>query len=958
MPVDNNTKLSSNGPFRGINLSLTPNKLGETEQLFCIEQFNLVVDPVSGELRSRVGTQEWLESDVPIIGISQYENINYQNYNKQEEIVLLTTKGLFIYNWNLDFLALSKEFLFDVSASSSVVFSEVSDILYFQISGLPLKRYDGQSVMDAGVIPGALIGENMEFLITDDLTAPSASTTGVIYESDRVLNNQRVQQYPNTIVPSIPTHKATSGVTQIPNRAGWFFKSNPEYRDHAGINDRARIDFAFSSQHLNKDGSSVQGDASSKFGTVDLYQPNGNYNYSILKTKPEYGLGMELQTGNSFQWTKEQLYYENDLQQFFLSKNKKYDYFSVGTVGQNNYKQLTELVITGGGTHRVDPLVTTMPITSGLSQIQVNEIVYFQAVLFVDYFRQAFTPTPEAVYTYPYKILVKASKKSNTEFNENIEYMMLPCSNAPYTGEWIRCTWTTMLNSKIVSYALTALPSQQYQYGLLLGDFNVTTSNLTCPATTGSFLKIYTRLLTTTVTSNPFTLESTNSLPFNELETMYLADIIPVHSFLLSGIHSKLDPYHLVPSYHLGPSTLLDNQQYLPDSLRYVYDNWASKFNYNWTSISFNPNISTLPEGKHLSVFQNRLWITDIKDAPNTAFASDVVYGVDMSSGSLADSLQIDNTIPGDKLVGSLNLGDSIALITQEALHLVQGDFASNTIRVDEVISGGFGCVNSRTICRTREGGVWLSEEGPVYLQQGAMPQFLGGGQISRVKKLFEKVNDLDFTRAWAYYDESDNSYNLFVRHQSNPSLDLNLRYDFFNDSFNTSDVKFVGSAITSKRRLFISNSTFFPSDMFFIKSYREGRNINDFLDLALDTSTRVIPFKYLSHFITFADASILKKIKFFRLISTGKYSSSVYNKFDFKVRIFKDYMNSAPSTVGTLKYAWNYLMGRVKVMTTKFYTFQYELTRDGNTTAPTTPSIQSIQIEAVPIYKNQEKPW
>lgn len=875
--------------------------------------------------------------------------------------------------FDFKFLKLNQEKTYEALPDNvSVSFAEVGGYLYIQIDGKVLKKWDGRELKDAGFIPGAAIAENCSFSsISSEYDKRILNTTDNAFEySSDGLNPINVTEYPTQYLSQIPTHSASGSSLPIPNRMGWYFKTPLTLMQAKQENDFVKLTSDFAVAHLERGrkGEEILGDASASLGHIFEYTAPFSVttgNYKIKEERPTYNLSPRPvyidDLGAPWRSERPTISQGTPVSNYFNEdKSVRNAKFIFNYPGANNFIQLTELFSPAfpgqlymRKNSALDQVILQLPEESEwVVGIDVGDFVYFNCVLYVDYWRTDKFNVGN-VRTYPYKIQVKAKVANGSGvlssgqiiLDDNMEYMFLPSLNAPYTGQWIKCTWYTMLNSK-TRFALNSLVpqsspnnTQNFQYGIALEASNPGT------LTTSSFLKTYIQV---NVEGTDEIVGQDISYPYTSLETLQLVSIDP----FFSEQQKWEDPYYLIPPENMGPTTLIDNQQYLPDSARFIFDEWASKFGYDYNNLT--RDLTVLQKAKYLSSYNNRLLQAGIQDAPNTVFTSDNVFGPDTPNLFGQTSFIVNPTEPGEFITGIRPFNASLAILCQNSVHLVQGDFASNTIRIDELASGGFGCLSNDSLKTFKNSLVWLSAEGPVILNPNELPAYLGAtrtAKLSRVRSLVRNKS-LNLSRAFGIIDTQAEMYRLQIPSTVSGGQPLILAYDFINDAWSTkTGFDFSKGAVE------------FFGDLFFVGVQKLSRfnrtgTLEDFIDKDKDefgaVELRPIPYVYESLWNTFGDPSIQKKVRSFQLYQTNKYG--VDNDPSIRVDILADYRDDLPPhSYGVLAVSYRRLIARLKLKPAKLFNIKYRLS---GSEAYKSPAIQSFELEVVPIYKGQTKPW
>lgn len=160
-------------------------------------------------------------------------------------------------------------------------------------------------------------------------------------------------------------------------------------------------------------------------------------------------------------------------------------------------------------------------------------------------------------------------------------------------------------------------------------------------------------------------------------------------------------------------------------------------------------------KGKYISAFRNQLVTAGNIDNPNTVYYSDVDGPEYFVSG--VTEFNVDSII-GDIITGIAPNNEVFAIFKQKSIHIVTGNIADGTIRVDQ-LTNDIGCSAHATIKEIRGALAFLSDRGPYVMIGGQIPEDLGG---NRIEPVFDGESAGDDIKSFLFNSTITNSERLF----------------------------------------------------------------------------------------------------------------------------------------------------------------------------------------------------
>ena len=344
---------------------------------------------------------------------------------------------------------------------------------------------------------------------------------------------------------------------------------------------------------------------------------------------------------------------------------------------------------------------------------------------------------------------------------------------------------------------------------------------------------------------------------------------------------------------------------------------------------------SSLPKGNIIKSYNGRMYITGDPNAVNTVYGTSLVYGPEVYNATGDDSFEIKDDI-GDFITGMAPLGDAFAILKSNSAHLIQGDFATNTIRRDIIVAEGYGCTSHHSIAQVKDGIAFLSEEGVVYWQYNSKPRMMGSVYLSReagsepVSRIRDYLFDktLDMRRAIGFNDFKKELYLLHIPRTteksaglfaSNEEEGITLVYDYVNDMwFEYERCEFKGGMAYVGDTLYRANSIGNGSSIIGTTLNREWntQTLYDFQD-----NFDLIPYQYDSDWESFLEPSILKKPMHIKVFGYNLYEDvkisgiglDLTGGFNMRVEMYKDYRDYALHTKNYAQLTERKIEARIK---------------------------------------------
>lgn len=276
------------------------------------------------------------------------------------------------------------------------------------------------------------------------------------------------------------------------------------------------------------------------------------------------------------------------------------------------------------------------------------------------------------------------------------------------------------------------------------------------------------------------------------------------------------------------------------------------------------------PKGKYISVFRNQAVIAGKLDQVNTFFWSDVD-----GPEYFPPSNQNDVTgTSGDKIFGIAPNNEVFAIFQYRAIHIMSGNIAENTIRVDQLTSD-IGCAAHATIKEVRGSLYFLSDRGPYQMTGGQLPTALGDGRIEPVFQTTVVSDDLKLRlqRATALNQRDAEQYWLFIPTESVAGdryaneFSPTYAYDYYRGAWLQWDnINMAGGATMDGNEVYFSerrNSTFAGAVTHVL--YRQ-HNLNDAYDY--QDNVDPIDWQYDTQWEALGEPSVFKRFLSLRLFA------------------------------------------------------------------------------------------
>ena len=388
---------------------------------------------------------------------------------------------------------------------------------------------------------------------------------------------------------------------------------------------------------------------------------------------------------------------------------------------------------------------------------------------------------------------------------------------------------------------------------------------------------------------------------------------------------------------------------------------------------------SSLPKGKIITSHKGRIYITQDPEAINTVYGTSLVYGPEKYDVSGDESFEIKDDI-GDFITGLAPLGSALAVLKSNSAHVIEGDFASNNLRRDVIVSEGFGCTSHHSISQVKDGLAYLSEEGVVYWQFGSKPQMMGSVYLNREAgsepmsriRGFLADKKLDLTRAISFNDFKKELYILYIPRNIEKSKGLfgtnqdglTLVYDYMRDMwFEYTNYEFRGGCEYVNGTLYRANTRGNGVTLNNPRIYREWQTetLFDFHD---DFSP--INWSYGSDWDSFNEPSIDKKPMHIKLFGYNLFKDiniphssidlNLRGEFSVLVEMHKDFRDYSLHTKNSLKISDRQLENRIKCSSQKVVSAKVSISNVIGEIFKC-PCIMGIEVEYQIAHRGFQKP-
>jgi hypothetical protein len=302
------------------------------------------------------------------------------------------------------------------------------------------------------------------------------------------------------------------------------------------------------------------------------------------------------------------------------------------------------------------------------------------------------------------------------------------------------------------------------------------------------------------------------------------------------------------------------------------------------------------PKGKYISKFRNTMVVAGAFEARNTVYASDA-DGCEYFPNDGSTSFDVDT--PGGEIVTGIGENNEVFVILKNpGVIVVSGNPELSQVEVRQ-ISYDIGCTAHATIRELKGALAFLSENGPMRMVGGQIPQPLGSivdpetGQIAgRLDPVFDQrglseSQVLNLTKAVAINHAASEKYILFIPAESSSSgakyANTNTRifaYDYSRDAWlEWSGMNMLGGVTINGDELYFQERRLssYSSTVTFVL-YRQ-HNLNDAWDYQ-DNNTYV-DWDYGPQWETLGYPSVNKKF-----IRINVYSLDEVLNNEFSVRI------------------------------------------------------------------------
>ncbi len=402
---------------------------------------------------------------------------------------------------------------------------------------------------------------------------------------------------------------------------------------------------------------------------------------------------------------------------------------------------------------------------------------------------------------------------------------------------------------------------------------------------------------------------------------------------------------------------------------------------------------SPLPKGRAISSDKGRVYLTDDVENENIVWRSDLVYGTEYFSAN--DTLNVE-TPAGDKPSIAMANGSQIFVLKENSIKAIISDLSNTDIRLDDLAIGEYGCVAPRSAVPLKTGVAYLSSKGPVYIEVGSAPVYLGENKnsISRIRNAFSS-STLDLSRAVAWVDTFKDLYLLYVPTISKPSAGLfnpaDVRYasnpyytdqgtmfiyDYANDAWSTfSGVNAKGGMVDLEGRMFYlmayaknisESSSGLEWVLYKERAYGNLWSFGDRIERQGTVELRAISKAYATDWLAYDDANMLKKflrlkaygLRVFSDLTVKDTSGAAFactGAYSLTAETYKDWRTDAVQSSSTLALTSSNLFALMKVRNNKSGVMKFRVTHN---TLFQSPRIQALEVEIAAPYEPKMKAW